>query len=144
MSPVFDSYLQHEQVTRMPSRHQKSVTMGQLHWPQGHSRGAEGAGGRRGDWKGASQSQGTATQEPAGLEALQRRLRIDVNSPVSLLSCRASALDYAQSCSQLLAVCKAGLQSAGLLCDCVLLLYSPLARQANGVCDTYFCKVCSI
>ena len=87
MSPVFDSYLQHELVTRHPSRHQKSVTMGHLDWPQGHSRGGEGGGGRRGDWKGASQSQGISLQEPAGIEALQKRLRIDVKSPVSLFCC---------------------------------------------------------
>ena len=84
MSPVFDSYLQHEQAARMPSRHQKSVTMGHLDWPQGHSRGGEGAGGRRGDWGSTAQPQGGMHPEPARLEALQRRLRVDVNSPVSV------------------------------------------------------------
>ena len=65
------------------SRHLKSVTMGQLDWPRGHSRGGEGGGGRRGDWRGLSQLQG-GVQEAGGAETLQRRLRIDVNSPVSL------------------------------------------------------------
>ena len=87
MSPVYDSYLQLHQVTRMPSRHQKSVTTGQLDWPLGNSRGGEGSGRRRGDWRGESQPQGGAVQEPGGVEALQKRLRIDVNAPVSLIEC---------------------------------------------------------
>ena len=70
----------------MPSRHHKSVTTEQLDWPQGHSRGGEGGGGRRGDWRGVSQFQG-GEQEAGRAEALQRRLRIDVNSPVSLSVC---------------------------------------------------------
>jgi len=58
--------------------------MESLEWPQGHSRGGEGAGGRRGDWRGVSQPlQIPSSQEPAGLEALQKRLRVEVTSPVT-------------------------------------------------------------
>ena len=71
----------------MPSRHQKSVTTGQLDWPRGHSSGGEGVGGRPGDSRGASQPKGGGVQEVGGAEALQRRLRIDVNSPVSPITC---------------------------------------------------------
>ncbi|DBA77690.1 TPA: hypothetical protein ACH3X2_008392 [Trebouxia sp. C0005] len=81
MSPVFANYLQQQQVARFPSRHHKSVTLGTMEWPQGHSRGG---GGRRGDWSGVTQPlQIPSSQEPAGLEALQKRLRVEVTSPVA-------------------------------------------------------------
>lgn len=87
MSPVYNSYLQHQQAARMPSPPHKSVTLGAMDWPQGHSRGGEGGGGRRGDWQRGSQlAMGGGVQEAGGVEALQRRLRIDVTSPVRLLS----------------------------------------------------------
>lgn len=84
MSPVYYNNLQHQQAARTPSHHHKSVTLGAMDWPHGHSRGGEG---RRGDWQGGGQlAMGVGMQEAGGVEALQRRLRIDVNSPVRLLS----------------------------------------------------------
>lgn len=89
MSPVYDPYLQHRQPSRMQSHPQSAtVALGEMDWPRGHSRGGEGGGGRRGDWQaGMNQPPGGAMQEPGGAEALQRRLRVDVHSPVRLTNC---------------------------------------------------------
>ena len=67
----------------MPSRHHKSMTVDNLEWPQGQSRGGERGGGRRGDWGGATQPLQIHIQEPAGIEAVPKRLRVEVTSPVS-------------------------------------------------------------
>ena len=59
------------------------MTMGNLEWPQGHSRGGGGGGGRRGDWGPVLNTHHIPAQEPTSIEALQKHLRVDVTSPVS-------------------------------------------------------------